>query len=111
MQSALERRQALFELMCERRHEKIDNLAFEFGVDRRTIRKDIALLSLSRPIYTTRGTGGGVHIVDGYDPNKFYLPERHAITFENMKQRLKGEELDAVEYILKKYKKPERRGK
>lgn len=82
MQSALERRQALFELMCERRHEKIDNLAFEFGVDRRTIRKDIALLSLSRPIYTTRGTGGGVHIVDGYGGGS-YLCKNFSAVFPN----------------------------
>ncbi len=47
MQSALERRQELFEVMCERRHDTIDNLAFQFGVDRRTIERDIELLSLS----------------------------------------------------------------
>lgn len=33
MQSAVDRRQSLLELMCERRHETIDNLAFEFNVD------------------------------------------------------------------------------
>ena len=109
MQSALERRQALFEVMCERRHEKIDNLAFEFGVDRRTIRRDIAVLGLTKPIYTTQGTDGGVHIIDGYNPNKVYLPEKHIFIFEKMKQHLAGEELEAVEYILRKYKKPERR--
>lgn len=55
MQSALERRQALFEVVCERRHDKIDNLAFEFVVDRRTIRRDIAVLGLSKLKYTTQG--------------------------------------------------------
>ena len=43
MQSAVERRQAILEILCERRHEKIDNLAFEFEVERRTIRRDIEL--------------------------------------------------------------------
>ena len=52
MQSAVERRQSILELMCERRHETIDNLAFEFGVDRRTIRRDIEVLSISYPLYT-----------------------------------------------------------
>ena len=42
----LERRQALIELLCERRCEKIDNLAFELGVSGRTISRDIQALSL-----------------------------------------------------------------
>ena len=34
---ALERRQVLIELLCERRHDKIENLAFELNVNERTI--------------------------------------------------------------------------
>ena len=37
---AIERRQAMLELLCERRHEKIENLAFEFGVGRKTIMRE-----------------------------------------------------------------------
>lgn len=50
---ALERRQALLELLCERRYEKMANLAFEFGVSRQTIQNDVLELSLSYPIYTS----------------------------------------------------------
>lgn len=46
---ALERRQALIETLCKRRHDKVCNLAFEFGVNERTIRRDIEQLSLSFP--------------------------------------------------------------
>ena len=46
MLATTERRQALLRLLCERRYETIDNLAFEFSVNRRTIRRDIELLSL-----------------------------------------------------------------
>ena len=56
--NALERRQMILELLCERRHEKMINLAFEFGVSRRTICRDIEVLSLSYPIYTESCRGG-----------------------------------------------------
>ena len=64
---ALERRQALIELLCERRHDKIGNLAFEFGVNEKTIRRDIQELSLSYPIYTECSRGkAGVYIEESY---------------------------------------------
>ena len=50
---ALERRQVLIELLCERRHDKIENLAFELNVNERTIRRDLEELSL-RDYYVLR---------------------------------------------------------
>jgi len=45
------------------------NLAFEFGVSERTIRRDIDALSLVAPIYTQAGRyGGGVYILSDYKP-------------------------------------------
>ena len=49
------------------------NLAFEFDVSERTIRYDIEKLTCYYLIYTTQGTGGGVHIVDGYRYGFRYL--------------------------------------
>ena len=60
MSSPSERRQELLEVLCRRRHDTYDNLAFEFNVSRRTIRRDIAILMCSYPIETSRGYGGGV---------------------------------------------------
>ena len=36
-----ERREAILKVLCQRRQDKIDNLAFEFGVSVRTIKNDI----------------------------------------------------------------------
>ena len=58
MEKTVERRQMILEVLCERRFERIDNLAFEFKVNRRTIRRDIEILSITFPFYTTKGTGG-----------------------------------------------------
>lgn len=64
--TARERRRAIIELLCVRRHEKRDNLAREFGVSKRTIEYDILQLSLEYPIYTTTGRYGGVSVVEGF---------------------------------------------
>ena len=66
VQSALERRQEILEVLCERRRESVENLATEFGVNERTIRRDIEYMTLSYPIYTVPGKGGGVYVSDGY---------------------------------------------
>lgn len=111
MQSALERRQALFEIMCERRHDTINNLAFEFGVERRTIRRDIELLSLSKPIYTTKGTGGGVHIVDGYRFGNKYLTDEEESFLEGVAARLTGNDFVKMQKIINRFRTPKRGGR
>ena len=64
---ATERRQALLELLCERRHETMENLAFEFGVSRYTIMRDVLELSISYPVYTVSGRHeSGVFVEDDY---------------------------------------------
>ena len=62
-----ERREAILRVLCQRRQDKIDNLAEEFGVSVRTIKNDIEELTLALPIETVRGRyGGGVRVADGY---------------------------------------------
>lgn len=59
-----ERREAILKVLCQRRQEKIDNLAFEFDVSVRTIKNDIEELTLAHPIETVRGRyGGGVSVL------------------------------------------------
>lgn len=69
-----ERREAILKVLCQRRQDKIDNLAFEFGVSVRTIKNDIEELSPAYPIETVRGRyGGGVKVADGYYVGRNYL--------------------------------------
>lgn len=67
MGASKERRRAIMEVLCARRHETRGNLAFEFGVSKRTIEYDVQSLSLEYPIYTTQGKGGGIHVVAGFE--------------------------------------------
>ena len=59
-----------------RRHDKIRNLAAEFGISERTVRRDIEILSLTEPIRTETGRYcGGVYVLDSYYKRKKYLSE------------------------------------
>ncbi len=69
-----ERRKAIMIILCKRRFETVSNLAYEFNVNERTIRRDINALSLREPIYTRQGRyDGGVYIIDNYYTNFLYF--------------------------------------
>lgn len=71
---ATERRNAMMQVLGRRRYDKVANLALEFGVSERTIRRDIEILSLTEPIRTEAGRyGGGVYVLDSYYRSKKYL--------------------------------------
>ena len=80
MQSALDRRQAMLELLSDRRQETVAKLMTEFGVSRCTVLRDIDALSCSAPIYTVQGNGGGIRVVDGYYYGRRYLTRKQAST-------------------------------
>lgn len=52
-----ERRLEIIKILCSRRQETMSNLAHEFEVSIRTIKRDIDTLSLSYPIVTILGNG------------------------------------------------------
>lgn len=103
---ALERRQAIIELLCERRFEKIENLAFEFSVNECTIRRDIQELCLSYPIYTKTGTYGGVYVADDYYLGKQYLSKEQRNVLENLMQTVDDDQRKALQSIISKFGRP-----
>lgn len=104
-----ERRKAIIEVLSVRRHETIDNLAFEFQACRRTIANDVFELSLEYPIYTTKGTGGGVHVMEGAS---MYVENRYSTEQNELLQRiyktLDGKDKRIMKGILLKYGKLEK---
>jgi len=101
--TAAERRQAILEALCIRRHDTRENLAFEFGVSKRTIEYDVLELSLTYPIYTTQGNGGGIHVVDGFYLDKPHLNEKEVALLSKILPTLTGEDKKTMSEILKKY--------
>ena len=104
--NALERRQAILELLCERRFEKMENLAFEFSVHECTIRRDIQELSLSYPLYTKTGTYGGVYVMDGFNLRTKYLNIKQKELLERLKEKLNANDKEILESILTGFTRP-----
>ena len=110
-----ERRNAILRLLCRRRYETIHNLAVEFGVSERTIRRDIEILSYTEPIYTQTGRhGGGVYVVEGYNMDRMYMSEeeiavllkiKNEADHQNNELLLPGEE-KTLERMIHTYTKP-----
>lgn len=114
MQSALERRQEILTVMNARRHDTMSNLAFEYGVSEKTVRRDIELLCIDYPIYTTQGNGGGVHVVDGCNAGRKCLTNKQEELLQKLLPDLSGEDADTMRGIIQTFavpKKLERRKK
>lgn len=60
--------------LCRKRHETIANLAAEFGVSKKTIKRDVDALSTIMPIYIKAGRyDGGIYVLDNYTMDRIYM--------------------------------------
>lgn len=106
MQSALDRRTAILEILSDRRRETYSNLAFELGVSTKTIERDITILSVSAPIFTSKGNGGGVYVADGYRYGNRFLNDTQLALLEKLSINLNEEDTKTMNSILKTFTKP-----
>jgi len=109
------RRYNIMKLLCRRRHETTANLAMEFGVSVRTMRRDIDFLSLTEPIYTKCGRfGGGVYVMDGYTVDNMYFKGSETKVMEKVLDcaekkeacQLSSDEITELKQLVKNYTKP-----
>ena len=107
--SALERRDQIISLLCEKRFLTMEYLADMFNVSRRTIYVDIMELSLSYPIETKKGTGGGIYVADGYYRDKDYLSTLQKETLESILDKVDNYQKTVICSIIKKFTRPERK--
>ena len=99
-----ERRELLLESLLQRREDTIDNLASEFGVNERTIRRDIEQLTSSYPLDTVRGRyGGGVRVADWYRQGRRHLTSEQAALLGKLASTLQGEERTVMDSILAQF--------
>lgn len=103
--TANERRMALLEVLCLRRHDTRENLAFEFGVSKRTIEYDVEILSTSYPIYSVQGKGGGIYVMEGFQLHKKYLTDKQSKYLEELAAMSTGESKQIALSILKDFSK------
>ena len=101
---ATERRQAILEALCERRHDKIENLMFEFNVSRSTMLRDILELSLTYPIYTVAGKYySGVFVADDYYLGKQYLSPEQQKLLEQLSTNCDKKQQEILKNIIRKF--------
>lgn len=110
-----ERQYQMMKLLCRNRHMTITELAREFDVSDRTIRRDVESLSAHEPLYTEQGRyNGGVFVADGYYFDKDYFTDSEKnilgkiITFAQNKTvcALSEDEINALKRMLCNYSKP-----
>lgn len=74
-----------------------------FEVSQRTIYRDIDTLSAAGiPIYTTKGKGGGIRLLDQYVLSKTMLSEKEQLEILSSLQSLKALNISEVETVLNK---------
>ena len=101
--NAVERRWAILTALCARRQETRGNFANEFGVCKRTIDYDVFCLSLKYPIYTVRGYGGGIRVVDGFRLDRPGMNEKQLGLLNRLLCRLDGEDEIIMRQIIAIY--------
>ena len=101
---AVERRQQILELLCQRRKDTMQNLAAELGVSERTIRRDVEILTRSYPLEAVCGRyGGGVRVADWYHLDRQRMSPKQTALLRRLAADLRGEDLEVMEQILLKF--------
>ena len=106
MQSALDRRQQIMEVLSDRRHDTVDNLAAEFGVSRSTIKRDLEVIGCSAPIYTVKGGARGVRAMDGWYVGRRYLHQEQEALLTSLMPGLQPEQQKIMQSILDAFAMP-----
>lgn len=103
MGSKYDRQIELINILMSWQRYKCQNLAFEFGVSVKTIKKDISELMLYYPIETYQGNGGGVEMRKGFVINGFIMKKTHLDLISEALCKLKETNPDPDISILIKY--------
>ena len=106
MSSPIERRQMILEYLSDNRQSSYREMADRFGVSKNTIVNDIAELTLSAPIDTIAGNGGGIRVADGWYISRRYLHDDQEELLRRLLPGLQPEDQKTMERILTAFAKP-----
>lgn len=98
-----ERRRQIIERLAVRKHDTMQNLASEFGVSWFTVYRDIQTLSLSYPIFTSRGNHGGVFFMESMIPYHRFLNAEQSSLLKKLKPTLPESEQAIIQSILRDF--------
>ena len=99
-----ERREAIYAELRAKRHLTIGYLAEKYGVNERTIRRDVEELTLVYPIETVCGRyGGGVKLSDWYQPTRSALSPEQMALLKKLAPSLEGNDLAVLNSIISQF--------
>lgn len=105
--TAWQRRHEILLALYRRKRDTRENLAFEFGVSKRTIEVDIEALSLAHfPVYTKSGFGGGIFIDDDYVPDVKFCSRKQAKCLVKLLSHSEGEDREILRTIIETFCSP-----
>ena len=111
MVTALERRQEIIEILCQKRTVKANYLATYFDVSVRTIIRDIEILTLSYPITTKTGKyESGIYLADGYYIGKQYLTDEQEKLLKELTGTVNESQAKILQQIISKFGNPIKQG-
>ena len=98
-----ERRQKILEALCLRRHDTYGNLAHEFNVSIRTIRRDIIILTCSYPLETVQGSHGGIRVAEWFHLDRRTLNAGEVALLRRLGESLDGPDLEKLNRIITQF--------
>ena len=110
MQSANERRRKILAVISIRRHDIVENLAYEFCVSKKTVFRDVDTLSSEHnPIYALPGRHGGIFMVEGCYMSEKYLTKKEKDLLLRILNFLEDEDKIIMLKIIKAFSVPDKR--
>lgn len=100
-----ERRMKLLDYIAFHKQTTRREFAEHFGVCINTIVNDIDVISISAPIYTKQGNGGGIYILPEYKSYKKYLSDKEEELLYKLMQNIEKEEKRVLCGIIIKFTK------
>ena len=98
-----ERREYIKSLLIQDKYTTAVRLAYLFGVDKQTIKRDITFLSSRLPIVTKSGKGGGIFLDMKFEQPKEYLTDSEEELLKSILKKLPSSEKLVMENIINKF--------
>lgn len=98
-----DRRYAILDILCQKRHITVGDLAATFQVSDRTIRHDLVVLSCSYPISSVRGRYGYIKIADWFHRDAKSLSAEQVNLLRRLRFSLSGDDLVIMDSILAQF--------
>lgn len=91
-----ERRQEIMKILYQRNGETLTNLATEFGVSPKTIRRDIDAITRAMPIYIEKGRAGGVRFSEGSKIKRPYITDAQKEVLQRFEQAFQTQDFGCI---------------